>query len=261
MVKKETQKLILRWIALFSLLANIFFNYYTNAFPLNGQTVGDVSNEYPTLFTPAGYAFSIWGLIYLTLLIYAVYQLLPDQRKNNIYERLSLPFIFINIFSILWLVLFIYEYMAVSTIAIIMMLICAIFLYGKSKEMTLSHKVSQWVTIPFGLYLGWLSVATIANISILLSSIGWNEEMLGETTWAIIILTITFMLALFISWKFSDTIYPMVVVWAFFAIYVARIQETQPVATAAIIYAVLLCIWVVLYGIWLYKNKKRAFVL
>ncbi|MDQ3395254.1 MAG: hypothetical protein M3512_14230 [Bacteroidota bacterium] len=258
MKNNKTKQNSLRWLVLVSLLINIFFNYYTNSITLNGQTVGDVSNQFPTLFTPAGYAFSIWGVIYFSLLVYAVYQLLPSQKGDSIYNELALPFISINILSIIWLTLFIYEEIFSSTIAILLMLACSIILFGRSKRANFLQKGFGWISVPFGLYMGWLSVATIANFSILLSGLNWERFLFSETVWTIILTTVALALAFIISYQFKDIVYPLVISWAILAIHVARAEEEPIIASLSLIYAIALVIWSVLFGIWIWKKQPQA---
>jgi hypothetical protein len=142
------------------------------------------------------------------------------------------------------------------------MLICSIILFGKANMWTWQKKEIGWLSIPFGLYMGWLSVATIANFSILFTSVGWRGEALGESTWTILILTVAFILGILVSFKFKDIIYPIVLSWAFVAIYVARDNEEQAVATIALIYVIVLIVWAISYRLWTVKytmNKQEKF--
>lgn len=125
--------MVWRWIALVAVLINIFFNYYLNAYPIGGQTIGDVSDKYPTLITPAGYAFSIWGVIYLSFIIYVIAQVLPSQRMNQVYNRLAKLLIATSVLSIGWLISFSMEYISVSVLIITGMLLTAILLLAGPK--------------------------------------------------------------------------------------------------------------------------------
>ncbi len=256
MEKKQPAR-IWRWMALVSVFLNIALNYWTNINPINGQRIGEVSDQYPTLFTPAGYAFSIWGLIYLAFIIYVIYQLLPAQRKDVLFDRLAGPLIATSLLSIIWLISFSHEMILVSVLILIAMLLNGIVLLVRTRRWIAQYKRHQWVSIPFGLYAGWLSVATIANVAIGLSSLGWQGGAWGEAPWAIIMIIVAFVIGMLISWHLRDVVYPLVIVWASVAIWFARKDEQRLVASMALACAVVLFIWVIGYGIWLFRHSLR----
>ena len=178
-MKKEPLQLS-RWIASIAVFLNIGLNYYTNANPLNGKTIGEVSDQYPTLFTPAGYAFSIWGIIYLGLIIYSIVQLLPSQRKYRVYDRLAMPLLATSLLSIAWVVSFSYEAVTISEAIIVAMLITSLVLFVRSKGDTDETSSVKWIRVPFSLYAGWLSVATIASTATWLYSLNGGVVHLGK---------------------------------------------------------------------------------
>jgi hypothetical protein len=256
MTTEKTHTNVWRWIALVVVLLNIFINYYSNAEPFNGQTIGEVSRQHPTLFTPAGYAFSIWGVIYLSFILYAICQLLPSQRKNPVYDRLAIPLTLTSLLCIAWVISFTYELLGLSVVLITAMLITAILLFGRAKLAVFQQEIGFWVTIPFALYAGWLSVAIIANAATWLKDIGWQGGAWGETSWTIIMIAIAFLIALLISYRFRDLIFPLVVVWASIAIWVARQDENAAVALFALLAAVILFLWVAGFGLWLMRTRN-----
>jgi hypothetical protein len=247
---------IWRWVALAAVLINIFFNYYINTYPINGQTMGEVSGKHPTLITPAGYAFSIWGIIYLSLVAYAIYQLLPSQRYKQVYNYLAWLLIATSILSIAWLISFSYEQMLLSVVIISCMLITAILLFGRAKEVSFRQENTFWITVPFGLYTGWLSVATITNIAVWLKDAGWQGGAFGEPTWTVIMIAIALALGIVVSYRFKDLSFPLVIAWATFAIYIARKNEHSTVATTALITAVIMILWAIGYGLWLLRKPE-----
>jgi hypothetical protein len=253
---KQRNATFWRWVASAAVLINIFFNYYLNANPINGQTIGNVSDKYPTLITPAGYAFSIWGIIYLSFIIYGIYQLLPSQQNKQIYNRLAWPLIATSLLSILWLISFSFEQLALSVFLIACMLVTAIFLFGWARRAALEHKASVWISVPFGLYLGWLSVATITNIAVRLTDMGWQGGTLEETTWTIIMIGAALAAGLLISYIFREITYPLVIAWATIAIFIARQDANKAVAYAALITAITMIIWVIGFGFRLYKKSQ-----
>jgi hypothetical protein len=256
MTNTHSPSLTWRWLALISVILNIGINYYTNVNPINNQTIGDVSAQYPILFTPAGYAFSIWGLIYLSLSVYAVAQLLPSQRNVPVYDRLAGPLIVISILSIAWVIVFSYERLGLSVVIIAGMLLTAIVLFGRVKQWIFRENGSAWLTVPFSLYLGWLSVAIIANAASWLTGIGWRGGAWGETPWAVLMILVAANLGILTSLRFRDWIYPLVIVWSCVAIWVARQQENSTVALTALIAAIILALWTIVYGIRIYRRSS-----
>jgi hypothetical protein len=255
-VSNASGKIVWRWLALVAVLVNIFFNYYMNANPPGGLTNAEVSAKYPTLFTPAGYAFSIWGIIYLSFVAYSIFQLLPSQRKYLIYDRLAIPLIITSVLSICWLFSFSYELLLLSVSIIVLMLVTAILLLVRSKEGVLQGNISKRISIPFALYAGWLSVATIANTSVWLIAMGWRGWALGETPWTLLMIAVAAALAGLVSYKLKDIVFPLVVVWAVVAIYVARQNQEQTVATFALVSGIVIMLWVIGYGIQLLRRQR-----
>jgi hypothetical protein len=248
-------KLFLRWIALVAVFLNIVVNYYSNIRPFNNKTMADVSNENPTLFTPAGYAFSIWGLIYLSLVIYVISSLFPGQKDKDIFDRLSLPLIVISMLSLVWVIIFSYELYALSVLIIAIMLVLSLILFVRANNWVLEHNKDKWLKLPFGLYAGWLTVATIAAVSVWLYHMGWRGGMLSEADWAIILLIVTLIIGIAVSCKTNNFVYPMVISWAAFAIWVARRDDYEMVATVAFAVASVLTLWSIGFAVKIYKRN------
>lgn len=247
-----------RWVALFTVIINVAFNYLYNTLPAAGKNVGEVANSYNSLFTPAGYAFSIWGAIYLSFIIYAIYQLLPAQKNDAAYDRLAAPFIIANMLAMAWIVAFSNNRIGYSLIIIAAMLLCAILMFGRSKD-------SYWygygqipfsITIPFSLFAGWISVATIANISILLLSLKFNGGLIGASSWAIVMLSVATLLGLIISITFRDFIFPIVISWASIAIWMANRYTSSTVATVALTLGSILAVWSAVYAFRIFRKKQ-----
>jgi translocator protein len=157
-------------------------NGLANSLPINNQTTGAVSDKYPVLFTPAGYVFSIWGLIYLGLLAFVIYQALPGQRNNPRLERVGYWFFWSCIFNSIWIFLWHYELMLWSVLVMGGLLVSLIMVYlrletGRSRVAAVEMFLAR---LPFSIYLGWISVATIANVSVLLFTLGWDGIGLVE---------------------------------------------------------------------------------
>lgn len=253
-----------RWAGLFATLVNIAFNYLYNRLPSTGTGIDEVTDSYNSLFTPAGYAFSIWGLIYLSFITYAICQLLPWQKSDRLYDKLSIPFVLVNMLSMLWIRMFSQNHIGTSVGIITAILLLGGVMFGYAKEGYLYEGNKFWITIPFSLFLGWISVASIANVSLLLISLRWRGGSLGEATWTSVMISAAFLLAVVISISFKDFLYPLVVAWACIAIWVSSKDVSNTVALVALVIGIVLAIWSVGYAIWhfvqLYSRRYRAHI-
>ena len=236
-----------RWGVIGALAFTIVMNILSVALPFNNQTNEDVSDKYETLFTPAGYAFSIWSLIYLTLIIYAFYQAFRASEEKKIYDKIAVPLIINCIANGLWLLAFQYEYLGLSVLIMLIVLGTLMIINTRLSETgEIAGKEKTWVRLPFSLYLDWISVATIVNISVLLTSMGWNGWGISEITWALIMLVIAAILTLRVQYKSPDYFYPLVIVWALIAIAVKQ-SDVQVIYFAALGLAIVLGLLDVVY--------------
>lgn len=226
-------------------------NGLANALPLNGQTTGEISNRLNVLFTPAGYVFSIWGLIYLLLGIWVIRQFPKSRRDLPVYQETSGLFVLSSILNSLWIFLWHYEFFGLSVIVMLLLLLTLIRLYTKAK----AADASFFDLLPFSVYLGWISVATIANISYYLTYIDWDGFGLSDSLWTFLLLIIATILALTFLKKEQDWIYPLVFVWAFIGIGVKNQNGDVPlVVYSSYFLAALLLIVTLVYA---FKANKR----
>ena len=228
----------------------ITVNGLANALPLNGQTTGEISNRLNVLFTPAGYVFSIWGLIYLLLGIWVIRQFPKDRRYLPIYQETSGLFVLSCILNSLWIFMWHYEFFGLSVIVMLLLLITLIRLYTKLKAVDASF----FDLLPFSVYLGWISVATIANISYYLTYIDWDGFGISDAVWTFLLLIIATILALYFLKSEQDWIYPLVFVWAFIGIGVKNQNGDVPlVVYSSYTLAALILIVTLLYA---FRPKK-----
>jgi tryptophan-rich sensory protein len=242
--------MIARWLVLIISIINPFFDKILDLTPLAGQSMVEITDKYDTLFRPAGYAFAIWGLIYLSFIIYAAYQLLPAQRQNKLYDRVAPPFILSNLLGMAWQIVFRNDIITASLAIIVAMLITAIVMYAFTRQASLENKLSFWVSVPFALYMAWLSVATIANIAIWLADIDWRGGGVSETLWTNIMLVVALGLSIVLSLKFCDVSIPLVVTWAILAIYVHSKDADNGIATVALIAGLAGLGWSICLALW-----------
>jgi hypothetical protein len=225
--------IVKRWILLISVIFVILMNYLSNALPFGGQTNAEVSAKFPTLITPSGYAFSIWGIIYLALLIFAVFQL--QKAKEIRFYTLVWPYIIIGcIANVLWLIAFQNEWLAVSVILISVLLwsFIAIFKLFYRFRLVLNTTHRYFIQVPFSLYFGWVSVATMVNVAVFLTSLNLSFLAGTEETMAVIILILGFALALFLLIGQKDYVFSISVIWAYVAIWIANTDVASVMHTA-----------------------------
>lgn len=225
----------------------VIINYLANSIPLNGQTTGEISSKVTVLFTPASYVFSIWGLIYFSLAIWIIRMLPGSRRHLPMYEKALFPFIFSCLLNVFWIFSWHYEFFISSVFLMIALLLILIRLYQTVKN----ANASFFDLFPFSLYLGWISVATIANISFTLEFYDWSGWGLSDVTWTIVMLCVATALALIFSKRQRDVVYPLVFVWAFVGIGVKNQGIEQGLANTAFILAA-----VILIGVGYLLGKK-----
>lgn len=221
-------------MVLASVIVTIVFNGLSQSIPIGGQTSADVSNTYSTYFTPANYAFAIWGLIYLLLLSFGIYQALPAQRANPTARRIGWLFVLSCVLNCLWITFFQYDLIVVSVIVIIALLLTLLVIYTRldAGRGTASIAERLFLHLPFSVYLGWLSVATIANVSVLGISQNWGNLLgIAAPTWAAIMLGVATVIGVAVVIARRDFAYAGVFVWAFLAI-INKQSEMSVVTTA-----------------------------
>ena len=214
-------------------------NGLANALPLNGQSTGEISDSFQVVFVPAGYVFSIWGVIYLLLAGFTVYQALPAQRENETMRRIGFLVALSNLLNGAWIFFWHYNLYSWSMVIMLGLLATLIAIYlrlgiGYQKFTT----AEKWlVSIPFSVYLGWITVATIANATALLKYSGWSGWGLDGQTWTILLLAAGVAISIAMSLRHRDIGYALVLVWAFAGIAVKWLG-TYPVVVFSAFLAV-----------------------
>ncbi len=199
------------------IVANMVFNTCRRSHRPRRERGGGVAPAHDHLFMPASYAFSIWGLIYAAFLAYSVVQLREVHRANLVYERLSAMLILVNVLSAAWVAAFRVGWIDVSVGVIVPSLALGVAMFVTAHHARTTHGLSTWITAPFSLYLGWISVATLANVSSLLVSTGFYGGEYGPTPFAVALIAGAVILALsFPAVAFRDYLVPAVVSWASF---------------------------------------------
>jgi len=218
------------FIAAFSFALMVVINALANILPINGQNTGAVSEKYDTLFAPAGLTFSIWGLIYFLLFIhvlYHIYNAFIENNEANFKANTSWLFSLSCILNSLWIFAWHYEFLLLSVFIIIALLVTLAFLFMQTDSIKPTG-IIQHIALktPFSIYLGWISVAVIANISTYLVSIKWNAFYISEDIWAMLLIIIAAILALLMLLNRKNASYALVVIWALSGIILKRNNST-----------------------------------
>ena len=228
-------------------------NYLANALPINNRDTGEISDAYQNLFAPAGLTFSIWGLIYLLLLGYVVYQFGffdtdAFSRKTQLIDKMNTYFSINLTANIAWIFAWHYDYIFVSLLLMGVLLFTLIRIADIQRVEKFSGWEKLFLQLPFSIYFGWITVATIANVTIFLVSIDWKGFGMTDTFWTIVILLVGALIGIARMIRDKNSAYILVFVWAYVGILIKHISEQGfDSQYPSIIMTVLLCL--VLFGI------------
>jgi hypothetical protein len=197
-------------------LITIAINVLADALPINGLNTGKISDTFHVYFVPAGYVFAIWGIIYIGMIAYAVYQALPAQRENPRLQATGWWVVLGGLANSVWIFLWHYEQFVGTLGAMLILLATLIAVYqrlgiGQTKVST----GETWaVRVPFSIYLGWITVATVANVSDVLDFLKWNQFGISDAAWMVIILGAVLVIAGLMNFLRRDVAYALVLLWA-----------------------------------------------
>lgn len=247
----------MRWLVVMMYVLMVGVNALANLLPINGITTGAVSDSYPNLFAPAGLTFSIWGVIYLALGAYVVYQLLLNWRlagANYEMGQLGLWFSMSSVVNAAWIVAWHYNFISLTVVlmlALLLMLIRCRLIVEQLSSAKLNLRV---VGLPFSLYLGWITVATIANVTTWLVQIQWQGFGILETYWTAAILLIGCAIGAATTFRFNDRAYAGVILWAYAGIVLKHVSSggfggEYPLVIAAA------CISIVIMTVFLFRPR------
>ncbi|MBW4541120.1 MAG: tryptophan-rich sensory protein [Myxacorys chilensis ATA2-1-KO14] len=211
-----------------SILAAIAVNAISNFFPIGGQNIGQISNTIlaPVIVTPANYAFAIWGLIYIGLIAFGIYQASPAQRNNPRLEKVRAPIVAACVFQIIWVFVFTAKQFWLSVVLMFGILLSLIAAYAWSRLDRVARDEKIFSQVPISIYLGWISVASIVNVASALYISGWNGWGIDPVVWTGIMLAIAAGITATITFQFHDAAFGFVIVWALIAIAVRQTGQS-----------------------------------
>ena len=222
-VSNTTGKVLLNWVALVGMLA---VNALANILPINGYNTGQVSAMYPNRFVPAGFTFGIWSVIYILLIGFVVMSSLlrwrkPGSSADRLAGELSPYFIGTCILNAGWIIVWHYLQTTLSVLIMLgfLVLLIRIYLLLQSHRGNLTVAQHAWLYVPFVVYLGWISVATVANITAWLVGFDWNAWGIDPSWWSITMVIVAGLLGLIFIFRQKDVAYALVIAWALYGIY------------------------------------------
>jgi hypothetical protein len=237
--------------------AMVFINYLSNTGAINNTIIGGVSDTYKTLFTPAGYAFSIWGFIYLLLLGFIVYQgrsLFVNVRDDAFILKIGWWFIISCIANSLWVFCWLYGYTAMSCVCMFVLLFSLLRIVTNNNMEIWDAPISviAFLWWPFVFYSGWITVASVANVSSLLVKNNWDGFGISPISWTIIMIIVATIINLYMVWTRNMREFALVGAWALAAIAYANYNENMTIVFAAITCVIILILNISVHG---YKNR------
>jgi hypothetical protein len=244
------KNLIIKIIAIITYIAMIIVNFLANSLPINNRSTGVISDAYPNLFAPAGITFSIWGLIYLLLAGYLIYQVISlrkkiNHKKERILKQINILFMFTSIANISWIFAWHYDFIGLSVLIMAVLLTLLIKIADIIRVEKMSSQEKLFISTPFSIYFGWITVATIANITVFLVSVGWNGFGIADFIWTSIILMVGALIGILRMIKNKNIAYGLVLVWAYSGILLKHISTNgfnaqYPIIIATVIVCMIL---------------------
>jgi hypothetical protein len=251
-------KKLLQWLNIVTFVAVVIINYLAIGLPINNKTTQQLSDAIPNLFVPAGLTFSIWGIIYILLGVFSVYQMRDIFKSDKIempyLGKISYFFIISNLANFSWILLWQYQLVPLSLVAMLVLLVSLLLIYirldiGKAQG---SRTEKFAVYAPFSVYLGWITVATIANVTAVLADPNGFFKVVPDDLLAQILTVLVIAVAVLITYLMlflrKDWVYSLVIVWAILGIYLKQMMLNITVATTALIAVIIVAIGIVYIG-------------
>ena len=263
-MQKSKHRTLVAVVSLVAFVAVVVANALVSVVPIGGLTTGQISDLYPNLFVPAGLTFSIWGVIYILLAIYVVFGLVRSRRSDEssgaFLDRIAVPFIVTCLANIGWIFAWQFRVLPLSLVFMLVLLATLILIYVRLEigRSSAPNAEKYMVHLPMSVYLGWITIATIANVTVLLVHYGWSGFGLSAQAWTIVVIVIGILLALAALFYRRDIFFTLVVDWALLGIYLKRTatdgQATQGIIVTSIVGMVLLTL-----GILVQLLRRRVY--
>ena len=248
-MKKDSTVRIYQGLNALFFLGMVVVNALANILPINNQATGEISDKYPNLFVPAGITFAIWGVIYVALALFILYQSGLLSGKSGIHKQAVMnigPWFIISSFAnMAWIFLWHYNFVYLSLIAMALILFSLIMIQSKVNKQDIRGREQWFCQIPFSIYFGWITVATIANVTAALVNADWTRFGLSQSVWTIIMIGIAAVITLIHLLRKKDIAYGFVIIWSFAGIFIKHVT-TFETNYLGIILALSLCTGMIL---------------
>jgi len=234
---KKSSAIFVSFLNLFLFIGVLLVNFLANYLPLNGKNTGVLSDMYPNLFVPAGLTFSIWGLIYILLAIFVIFNIIKAFKDSEFFAKtmnINLLFALTSILNIAWIFAWHYMKISISVIVMLLFLLSLLLIFILQKKLEKEQKLSLAFKIPIEVYFGWISVASIANITAFLVHYQWNGFGILPQVWTIIMIAIGGILGIWMLLKNNAIAYSAVIIWAYAGIIIKR-STTTPIYNEIVI--------------------------
>ncbi len=265
------KKRILQAGNVLAVIFTIVINALAVILPLNGKTTQELSDNLPNLFVPAGITFSIWSVIYILWIVFAFYQVRDFFKKDEIkmpfLEQITYLFILSSVANSAWIFLWHYEYVGLSLLMMIVLLVSLLLMYQRLNigRSMVPMKEKLFVHVPMSVYLGWITVATIANVTAFLVSVNWDGFGIEPLLWTVLIIAVGTLLTFLMLVLRKDVAFSLVVLWAFFGIWMKRMTQPNTPTDVNVATAVSIALVLILAGIiavigyqWMKKGKQKT---
>ncbi len=245
-----------------ALVITIVINYLSNTGIINGNTMASVSAKYQNLFTPSGYAFSIWGVIYLMLIAFVIHQskgLFSTKFAPEVVKKIGWWFVVSCVANSVWVFAWLYDYTGVSVIIMLLLLFSLVKIVLNTRMefdlIPLKQIAFEWW--PFAIYLGWIGVALIANIAAYLTKIEWDGFGLSNVSWAIGMICVAGLLYVVLIWERNLRESATVGIWSLVAVAHANQYGVPNIAYTALAVSVIIFVNIAIHA---YRNMGRHFL-
>ncbi len=218
---------VCKLLVVITFIAMVVVNALASILPINGMDTGQVSDSFPNLFAPAGITFAIWGLIYLLLAVFSVYlviKLKNDKPSDHWLRKTGFLFTLTNVANTIWILAWHYKLIELSLLLMLVILVSLILIVLKIKKQNLSTGEKLFVSLPFSIYFGWITVATVANVTTLLVDWSWTGFGINEATWMILVSIVALVIGTTTIISNKDSAYGLVLVWAFAGILIKHLS-------------------------------------
>lgn len=260
-MSNKTKSIFWPMLNLTAYIVMILTNIFANIVPFNGLSTGAVSDLYPNLFAPAGFTFAIWGVIYVALAMFVFFGFRGYDHGSLrlIYKHISFAFILSSLANSAWIFCWHFRLIPLSMILMIVILVSLAYITMQLKDLRLSRDETNYVRIPFGIYFGWITIATIANFTTMLVSLGWHGGGISEELWMIVILLVGLAIGGVTTMRNHDFAYGAVLIWAYLGILAKHLMASgyNGIYKGVILTLILsLVLLILLEGFVLYLNRR-----